>query len=213
MSRYTDPQWSSSAVVTIDTQMDTLDGQPMEIPGTSSALPRMEKILCAYRRAGLPIIHVVRLYLSDGSNVDSCRRANIENGMRFLMAGSAGSQLAPELLPEPDLQLDPKRLLSGEIQTLGEREIVLYKPRWGAFYGTCLEAYLKDNRITTLVFCGANFCNCPRASIYQASERDLRIVVARDALSGLYEKGIEELRAIGASVLTTEEILGALGKI
>jgi hypothetical protein len=31
--------------VTIDTQRDTLDGQPLEIPGTSAALPNMRRVL------------------------------------------------------------------------------------------------------------------------------------------------------------------------
>ncbi|MGW6505279.1 hypothetical protein [Nonomuraea angiospora] len=31
-------------------------------------------------------------------------------------------------------------LLSGEPQPLGEREVALFKPRWGAFYRTRLDA-------------------------------------------------------------------------
>ena len=34
------------------------------------------------------------------------------------------------------------------------------------------------------MFCGCNFPNCPRTSIYEASERDFRVVLARDAISG-----------------------------
>ena len=48
MSRYTEPEWSNSALITIDTQCDTLDGQPFAIPGTSAILPRMRAVLGAF---------------------------------------------------------------------------------------------------------------------------------------------------------------------
>jgi len=41
---YTTPELSHSALITIDTQQDTLDGQPLKIPGTSQALPNMRNI-------------------------------------------------------------------------------------------------------------------------------------------------------------------------
>lgn len=42
------------------------------------------------------------------------------------------------------------------------------------------------------MFAGCNFPNCPRTSIYEASERDFRTVLVRDAISGLYERGEHE---------------------
>ena len=63
----------------------------------------------------------------------------------------------------------------------------------------------------TLVFCGCNFPNCPRTSIYEASERrDFRVVLARDALSGLYERGERELAAIGVLLLESAEVCAAM---
>jgi hypothetical protein len=46
-----------------------------------------------------------------------------------------------------------------------------------------------------------NFPNCPRTSIYEASEREFRIVLVSDAVSGLYDRGVDECRAIGVHVL------------
>jgi nicotinamidase-related amidase len=70
------------------------------------------------------------------------------------LRGTPGSQLAPGLLPAPGLQLDDELLLNGGIQALGEREVVIYKPRWGAFYRTPLEEYLREREVSTLVFTG-----------------------------------------------------------
>jgi len=101
-------------------------------------------------------------------------------------------------------------LLGGGLQPLGEQEVAIYKPRWGAFYATSLESHLRSLEVTTLVFCGCNFPNCPRTSIYQASERDFRVVLARDALSGLYERGERELEAIGVQLMHAAEIEAAI---
>lgn len=207
---YTTPDFSSAALITIDTQRDVLDGGPLEIAGTSAALDPMRKLVVAFRGAGRPIVHVVRLYEPDGSNVDLCRRQSVEDGARVLASGSQGSQLAPALLPAPDLMLDHASLLAGRVQALGPREAAIYKPRWGAFYDTALESHLQEQGVTTLVFCGANFPNCPRTSIYEASERDFRVVLARDALSGLYERGEQELTGIGVHLMSATQVAGAM---
>lgn len=201
---------TTAALITIDTQRDVLDGGPLEVPGTSAALESMHTLTGAFRKSGRPIVHIVRLYERDGANVDLCRRQAVQNGMRALTPGTTGSQLAAELLPRPDLALDWESLLAGGTQSLSPTEVVIYKPRWGAFYRTNLEEHLCEQRVTTLVFCGCNFPNCPRASIYEASERDFRIVVAKDALSGLYERGETELTAIGIRLMATKAVVDAL---
>jgi nicotinamidase-related amidase len=73
-----------------------------------------------------------------------------------------------------------------------------------------LEEHLRDLGVSTLVFCGCNFPNCPRTSIYEASERDFRVVLAGDAVSGLYERGERELEAIGVRLMDVAEIARAL---
>ena len=91
--------------------------------------------------------------------------------------------------------------------------MIIYKPRWGAFYETPLERHLRTLGVSTLLFCGCNFPNCPRTSIYEASERDFRVVLAEDAISGLYDRGREELRNIGVAVLPTAEVVAALADV
>ena len=205
------PRWESSALITIDTQCDTLDGGALEIAGTSAALPAMARLAESFRAAGRPIVHIVRLYEPDGANVDACRRAAVEAGVRMLAPGDAGTEVAPGLLPPGAPALDPGALLAGEPQRLGDGEVALYKPRWGAFHATRLEEHLGALGVDTLVVCGANFPNCPRTSIYEASERDFRVVLARDAISGLYERGERELAAIGVLLLDSGEVCTAVG--
>lgn len=74
------------------------------------------------------------------------------------------------------------------------------KPRWGAFYQTKLEQHLRDSGSDTVVLAGCNFPNCPRTTIYEASERDFRVILVSDAMSGLYDRGITECCRIGVDV-------------
>jgi len=186
-STYTAPRFDSAALITIDVQADVLDGQPLEISGSSAALPAMRRLVEAFRERGAPVVHVVRLYRPDGSNVDLCRREAVANGWKALAPGSAG-----------------------ELQRIGEHEVVIYKPRWGAFYETPLHAHLARLGVSTVAFCGVNFPNCPRTSIYEASERDFRVVLATDAISGLYDRGRQELANIGVSLMTAGELIDRL---
>jgi nicotinamidase-related amidase len=210
---YLAAHWASSGLITIDTQCDVLDGGALEIAGTSAALPAMARLVEAFRAAGRPIVHVVRLYEGDGANVDICRRAAIEAGARMLTPGEAGTELAPGLAPAGASALDPAQLLAGELQPLGPNEVAMYKPRWGAFFGTRLEEHLRAAGSDTLVFCGCNFPNCPRTSVYEASERDFRIVLAQDALSGLYVRGEQELGAIGVLLMPASEVESAIAVV
>lgn len=206
----TKPHFSSAALVTIDTQQDTLDGQPFEIAGTTAVLPAIHLLLEAFRRTNAPIVHIVRIYKRDGSNVDPCRRRAVLEGFPLVLEGSPGCELAPPLRLAPELRLDAEALLRGEVQSVGPNEVIIYKPRWGAFFQTPLEAHLKAVLADTIVFCGCNFPNCPRTSIYEASERDFRIALAEDAISGLYERGRTELINIGVRVMSAAEVVSQL---
>ncbi|QYY37220.1 isochorismatase family cysteine hydrolase [Ruficoccus sp. ZRK36] len=213
MPEYTAPRFLSSALIVIDMQNDfVLPGASACVEGTSAVVPQVAELVNAYRQVGLPVIHIVRLYEPDGTNADLCRRAHIQQaGGGIAEPGTEGAQIVEALRPSPTLKLDTASLLAGHAQAVGEHEFIFYKPRWGAFYGTALEVFLREHGIDTLVFAGCNFPNCPRTSIYEASERDFRLVLARDAVSQLYPKGEEELASIGVRLMGVGAIRAELG--
>ena len=122
MSQFTDPEHAHSALITIDVQCDTLDGEAFEIPGTSAILPRIGRLAAVFRSRVAPIVHVVRLYLPDDSNVDPCRRELVHQGVRRVLTRSSGSQIAPRLLPASSHELDADMLLRGGVQEVGPNE-------------------------------------------------------------------------------------------
>jgi nicotinamidase-related amidase len=212
MSRLSERLGDRSMLITIDVQCDTLDGQPLEVPGTSAAVSTIARLCRAFRLAGRPIVHVVRLYKADGSNAEPIRRELVSGRVPILRPGTRGRALAPGLLAD-DIEFDDARLLAGHLQQVSAGEHVMYKPRWGAFYRTPLDEHLRSMNIETIVFTGCNFPNCPRTSIYEASERDYRVTLVTDAISGLYERGEQEMANIGVVLSNAAEVESALAAL
>jgi nicotinamidase-related amidase len=215
--KFTTANWRNAALLTIDTQNDfTLPNSPFSITGTFEIVPKMRQVLHAFRTAHKPIIHVIRIYNSDGSNVDLCRRKAIaELGNKLVISGTQGAELVDELKPSSSpssskVRLDTELLLEGKLQQVAMKEWIMYKPRWGAFYATPLENHLHKLNTNTVVICGCNFPNCPRTTVYEASERDFRVVLISDATSNIYERGLHELDRIGIELMTADDCVAAL---
>ncbi|MGW5260414.1 cysteine hydrolase family protein [Microbispora sp. NPDC004025] len=199
MNEHTSPEFSRSALLTIDLQRDFV----ADIAGTAEALPAVRRLAHAFRQAGRPIVHIVRLYLPDGSNADLCRRT-----LRGKVnPHSPGSQLADGLAPGSEL--DPDLLLAGHAQEIGPDEHILYKPRWSAFFRTRLLEHLSERAVSTVVVAGCNYPNCPRSTLVDATERDLRAVAVRDALSGWTADADREMTGMGIVCLDTSEVVAA----
>jgi nicotinamidase-related amidase len=208
MPDYTLPERGKVALLTINAQRDFIQaGSPLRTSGVTGALRGVSRLVKGFREHGLPIVHAVRLYRPDGSNVDICRRQAVQEGLRVLMPGTSGAELIDELKPHPAARLSHEDLLAGEFQQLGEREWAMYRPRWGAFYGTTLEEHLRALGATTIVICGFNFTTSGRATIYDAGARDFRVVLASDAISNANEEGLKELGRIGVYLMNVDACL------
>ncbi len=208
MDPHVAPELDRSALLVIDVQLDFVDGGASPVPGTSAVVPVVAGLLRAYRAARRPVVHVVRLY--DGDDVDLARRSLIAAGAPIVRPGSAGSQIVPDLLPPGAPPLDAPRLLAGDLQELAAGEWAMWKPRWGAFHRTGLDEHLRGLGVTTVVLAGCNYPNCPRAAVYGASERDYRVLVVADAISGVQAGHLDEAGRMGVVVARSAEVAGAL---
>ncbi|WP_353182914.1 isochorismatase family cysteine hydrolase [Parapedobacter lycopersici] len=199
--------WRHAALLIIDMQHDFAapDGSAY-IDGTAEIVPVVSHIAQAFRNAQRPVIHIVRLYLPDGTNADICRRERIASGMSVVAPYTSGAAILPVLLPDVAEQPDHRNLLAGKVERLGDLDYAVYKPRWGAFYRTPLMDFLMEQGIRSLVVVGCNFPNCPRTTVYEASERDFSLGIVPEALSGIYPKGLEELTNIGVNVIAGDAL-------
>ena len=80
MTDYTSAHWASSALLVIDMQVDFAEGGACPVPGTAAITANVRRLAAGYRGAGLPLVHIVRLYIPGASDVDPPRRAMIEAG-------------------------------------------------------------------------------------------------------------------------------------
>ncbi|NLG54767.1 MAG: cysteine hydrolase [Rhodococcus sp.] len=206
---YVAPHWGSAALVVIDVQQDFLDDGDSPIPGTSDVLPQLTALVQAFRAASRPIVHVVRLYEPGGSDIDLIRRDAVEQGLRVVAPGSDGAQIPQQLLPAPTT-LMPETLLSGEFQHVGAHEVIMFKPRWSAFHRTNLAQQLADWDVDTVVIAGCNLPNCPRATLFDASERDFRAVLVHDAVSQTTDERLTDLEKIGIVLTSADAVIDAL---
>jgi nicotinamidase-related amidase len=210
MDEWTRPDPSRMALLTIDIQREFQPGGPSGREENAQTIPAAARLAKAFRKAAKPLIHIVRIYLPDASNVDLCRRSRILSGNPLLLPGSLSSQIAAQLLPDPSILLDHRLLLSGAIQNIGPSEYIIYKPRFGAFFGTPLMEHLETLGVDTLAVTGSNYPNCPRATIYEACDRDYRVIAVTDGISLLDEAGKRELEAIGVNCLSSTETVSLL---
>lgn len=199
---YTSPELRSSALVLIDVQNDFVNGTAA-VGGTAELVDTMARLVRIFRAAHRPIVHVVRLYVPGGSDVDPPRRAAVESGQQIAAPHTDGAAIPAALQAHP---LDYESLLDGGTQHVGANEVVIFKPRWSAFYRTELDRHLRDAGVNTVVVAGCNLPNCPRATLFDASERDYRAALVTDATSQVTGERLDDLRLIGVELLTTTDI-------
>jgi nicotinamidase-related amidase len=81
---------------------------------------------------------------------------------RILIAGTEGSDLIPEMRPEP-------------------QDTVLYKPAKDAFWGTDLAGVLMNLRLSHLIICGVTTDVCVQTTMREANDRGYICLLAEDA--------------------------------
>lgn len=202
------PHVQSSVLLIIDTQVDFVEGGTSPIAGTSDIVPELASLRSAFRAAGRPVVHVVRIYA--GEDVDRARRTALATGAPLVAPDSSGSQVVPELRTGWTGRPVAEDLLAGGVVEVAANEFLMWKPRWSGFHRTGLDEFLGERGVDTVVVAGCNFPNCPRATIYDASERDYRVLVPSDAVSQVTGTHLDELGAIGVLHAPTSTITAAL---
>ncbi len=146
----------------------------------------------AARAGGVPVVWVRQEFEPDLSDAFLSMR---RTGRRVTIRGTPGARLLAGLDRRPD-----------------DHEIV--KRRYSAFFATGLDELLRALGCTHLVICGVNSHACVRATAIDGYQRDLHIVLARDAIAsyddGYHRESMRYLeRSIGV-VLGTADVAALL---
>lgn len=158
-----DPKY---CLLLIDMQRDFIEpGAPAYTPGGREMIPRVEELLQAARRAGIPVVHTMEVHRPGG--MDMGREAD-EDEPAHCVFGTAGVEIVPELAPLP-------------------HEPVIIKRRYSAFLDTDLIYVLNGLGIfpgDTLIIAGLTANVCIQTTAWEAYQRDYRIHVVRDCTAG-----------------------------
>lgn len=173
------------ALVNVDLQNVFVEGTPISPPDGPKVVARVNKLATACRQAGALVIHTAHVTRPDGSNV-----------------GVMG-----ELIPPVSEGMIAKGSFPAEFHKdlkIESTDIVLEKPRYGAFHGTDLEITLRARGIDSVIVTGIATNVCVETTVREAAMRDFRVFLPSDGTSTVGIGGVsrEELMRATFAVLS-----------
>lgn len=148
------------ALINVDMQNCFVYDSPIAAPDGLALLARINRLAAVCRAAGIPVIHTSHVLRPDGSNMGLLAElAPVKAGIINRDAASAALH--------KDLVVDP-------------RDILLEKPRFGAFYGTDLDLILRTRSIDTVIIAGIATNVCCETTAREAMVRDFRVFFLSD---------------------------------
>jgi ureidoacrylate peracid hydrolase len=180
-----------TAYINVDLQNVFVEGYSISSPDGPFVVEQANRLAAACREAGILVIHTAQETRADQSNrgiasdivLAYMKSHNMASG--GIAAGSDAAKLSPRLKVEPG-------------------DIVLVKPRYGAFTGTDLDLILRAKGIDTVIIGGIATNVCCDTTAREANMRDYKVFFLGD---GTGNRGLDNLTAdqVKAAVLATLE--------
>jgi biuret amidohydrolase len=190
-----------TALINVDMQNCFLEGYPISAPDGLIVLERVNRLAAACRKAGVLVIHASIVVRADGSNLGVLGEFSQPVKDGILNKGSESSALHQGLVIDP-------------------RDILLDKPRFGAFHGTDLELILRSRGIDTLIIAGVATNVCCETTAREAAVRDFHVFFLSDgtATAPMGNLSAEQLQSatcttlgfLFAEVLTVDQMIAKL---
>jgi ureidoacrylate peracid hydrolase len=172
------------ALVNIDVQRCFVSESPLACPGARALVPRINQFAAVCRSSGVAVVHVRHVLEPDGSNAGVLGEISpiVKGGV--IAAGSRTAELDPSLV-------------------VADSDLVVDKPRFGAFQGTDLEPRLRERGIDSIVVAGLVTNVCCDTTAREAFARDFRVFFLSDgtATSGTDELTADEVQRATCSTL------------
>lgn len=152
------------ALINVDMQNCFVDGYVVSAPDGLELQERINRLAAACRRAGIAVVHCSHVVRPDGSNI-----------------GVMGEILPPVRDGIIDKGAHSAALHDG--LAVEDGDILLDKPRFGAFHGTDLEMVLRARGIDTVIVSGIATNVCCETTAREANVRDFRVFFLSDGTS------------------------------
>ena len=181
---------SKTALVIVDMQNVFVEGSPVSAPEGLEVLDRLNRLAEFCHEVGIQVIYTAHVVRPDHSN-----------------RGILG-----DLVPPVQAGLIDDGSVSGALHAgvrMREGDILLKKPRYGAFHGTDLELILRHRGIDTLIIGGIATNVCCETTAREATVRDFKVLFLSDgtATFGLPDMGFgaitaQEVQRVTCSVMS-----------
>lgn len=193
-----------TALVNVDMQNCFVHGSPFSAPDGLEVLDRINWVAAACRGAGIVVIHTCQVVHPDGSNIGVLGEIAPIVKEGIINKGSESAALHQGLVIDP-------------------RDILLEKPRFGAFHGTDLELILRSRSIETIIVTGIATNVCCETTAREAAVRDFRVFFLSDgtttfdigdiSAAELKRATCATLGLLFAQVLTVDQMIRKLSVI
>ena len=155
-----------AALLVIDMQYFFLDpASPSYTCGGPAILPKLQKVIHAFRQANRPVIYTRHVHHPD--YLDAGIMAWWWEGM--CKEGTPESEIHQDIAPKPN-------------------EKVIFKHRYSAFYNTDLETVLRSLKVEELVVAGIMTNMCCESTARDAYFRDYRVFFLADGTGSVTEE-------------------------
>ncbi|HET8696449.1 MAG TPA: isochorismatase family cysteine hydrolase [Gammaproteobacteria bacterium] len=176
-----------TAFLNVDMQNCFVEGYPVSAPEGPALLRRLNGFAATCRAAGVQVIHTAHVLRSNGSNAGLLKQLpEVDGGM--LSRGSHSAALHKDLVVAPE-------------------DIMLEKPRFGAFQGTDLEMILHTAGIDTVVVGGIATNVCCETTAREAAMRDFKMLFLSDG-TATFDMGPVSAAQIQAATCATLRLFG-----
>jgi nicotinamidase-related amidase len=177
---------SRTALLNVDMQNCFVENSPIAAPGGLQVLDRVNLLASKCRRAGILVIHARHVLRPDGSN------AGILSQIPLVKQGiiNRGS--------------DSAAFHKGLV--IDQSDVILEKPRFGAFHGTDLELLLRSRGVDTVIVTGISTNVCCETTAREAAVRDFHVLFVGDA-TATFGAGELSAEAIQKATCTTIDLI------
>jgi nicotinamidase/pyrazinamidase len=185
-----------------------LPGGKLYVPGAEKLLPNIRKLTDAARRGDVFLVSHGCFHPPDDPE--------FKQFPPHCLKGTPGAELVPEALTDDFVRVENKDGATLPVDFLKHQQIILEKQTLDVFETRNADVLVErlGSEAEFVVF-GVVTEYCVSCAVKGLLQRKRRVAVVRDAIETLApeagEKTIQQLRSLGASLVTTEEILERLG--
>ena len=191
-----------TALIVIDMERGFISKSSAQcIAGAEATIPACAAVIADCRSRGIPVFFVNREYRADGSDVEHTRYVSWLRGGRAL---------------SPDCPEDISDAMPEEFGFC-DRDYLVIKPRFSAFFQTELDLLLRRLRIDTILLAGTTTPNCIRATCYDGISLEYNVAVLSDCTSSvtldIQESNLRDMANIGAQLINSAEFISGAVKL